>query len=97
MNTASTARRRETHDPPRYGDYPELFWDLRPDEPINVEQPFVLARLLSHGTPETIWSLVPPSLIQRELPTLPLLEHTRRFWGRVLAALDNPNATTPGA
>lgn len=73
---------------PRYGDYPELFWDLRPDAPINVEQPFVLARLLSHARPEIIRHLVPVSLIRRELPSLPVLEHTRTFWTMVLDALD---------
>ena len=88
---ASTAEQKDSHDPPRYGDYPELFWDLRPTEVINVEQPFVLARILTHATPETIWRLVPVSVIRRELPTLPMPEHSRRFWGMVLDALDRPS------
>lgn len=89
---ASTAERNEPHDPPRYGDYPELFWDLRPDEIIDVEQPFVLARILTHAKPETIWKLVPVSIIRRELPSLPVPEHSRRFWGMVLDALDHQSA-----
>jgi len=58
MKTASTAQRREIHDPPRYGDYPELFWDLRPEEPINVEHPTVLGRILASGSFEMIRAMV---------------------------------------
>jgi hypothetical protein len=74
--------------PPKYGDYPELFWDLKPEEPIDVEQPWVLARLLTTAAPDTIRRLAPISLIRREFPNLPLPDHTRRFWEMVFEAMD---------
>ena len=93
MSTSTTAdRKRPSDGVPRYGDYPELFWDLQPDAPVEVDQPFVLARLLTQASPEVIRKLVPVSLIRRELPTLPIPEHTRTFWGMVLDALDRPAA-----
>lgn len=86
--TTTSARRQDSGESPRYGDYPGLFWDLKPNEVIDVEQPFVLARLLTQADPETIWRLASPSLIRRELPTLPIPEHTRTFWGMVLDSLE---------
>lgn len=72
---------RRTHC---YGEFPELFWDLRPDAAIDAEHPSILARLLVHGTPDTISKLVSLDVLRRELGTLPVPEHTRRFWRVVL-------------
>lgn len=88
MTSANAAKRNEDSRPPRYGDYPMLFWDMKAEEPINIDNPFVLARLLTQATPETIRELAPVSLIRRELPTLPVPEHTRRFWYMVIEAFD---------
>ena len=84
------------HAPPRYGDFPELFWDLQPDEVVDVEQPWVIARFLTQATPELIGQMVPVETIRRELPTLPVPEHTRRFWEMVLGAFDRKQASTAG-
>jgi hypothetical protein len=96
MTNAQSPPHRSS-DPPRYGDYPELFWDLQPEEDIDVEHPFVLARLLTQATPETIARLAPTSLIRRELATLPIPEHTRLFWRMILDSLDRPQTSRSGA
>jgi hypothetical protein len=88
MNTATTARRREIHDPPRYGDYPELFWDLRPDEPIDVEHPAVLGRILASGSFEMIRAMVPFDIIRRRLDDIEAPEHVRSFWALVVQHRD---------
>lgn len=64
----------------RYGDFPELFWDLRGDAPIDAEHPSILARLLESATPETIGRLVSLDTIRDALDALPVPQHTRRFW-----------------
>jgi hypothetical protein len=88
MKTASTAQRREIHDPPRYGDYPELFWDLRPDEPIDVEHPAVLGRILASGSFEMIRAMVPFDTIRRNLDEIEAPEHVRGFWKLVVQQRD---------
>lgn len=64
----------------RYGDFPELFWDLKPDVAVDGTNPAVMARLLQHAPPETIWKLVPVNELLRQFERLDLPEHTRRFW-----------------
>jgi len=68
----------------RYGDFPELFWDLQPDAPVDVENPSILARVIQYGNMEAIRKLVRPEVLRRELSTLFVPEHTRRFWWKVL-------------
>ena len=70
--------------PPKYGDYPELFWDLKPDEPIDVEHPAVLGRILTGARIETIRALVPFEMIERNLTRVEMPDHARRFWAGVV-------------
>lgn len=68
----------------RYGDYPALFWDLRPDEAVDGTNPAIIARLLEHAPPDTIRALVPADVLLRDFDRLDLPEHTRRFWSIVV-------------
>lgn len=70
--------------PPRYGDYPALFWDLDPAAPVDPEQPSVLARILTMAELETVFQLAPEFIIRRDILTVPIPEHTRLFWEMVL-------------
>ncbi|GIW51490.1 MAG: hypothetical protein KatS3mg081_0845 [Gemmatimonadales bacterium] len=67
----------------RYGDFPELFWDAKPEAPIDLEHPTVLARILTRSSPEVLVRLVSPERLLEHLPRLPLNEHARAFWERV--------------
>lgn len=69
---------------PCYGQYPELFWDLRADAAIDAEHPSILARILTQGSLEMIAELVSLDVLRRDLALLPMPEHTRRFWSVVL-------------
>jgi hypothetical protein len=71
---------------PRYGDYPELFWDMEPSAPIAADHPMIIARILREGSLATIFKLVPWDVLERELPNLVIPDHTRLFWMRVLQA-----------
>jgi hypothetical protein len=71
---------------PRHGDYPGLFWDCRPNEPVDFDQPHVVARVLMEGAPETVWELISLEVLERLLPDLPVPESTRSFWYLVLHA-----------
>ncbi|HLM68967.1 MAG TPA: hypothetical protein VK358_15620, partial [Longimicrobium sp.] len=68
----------------RYGDFPELFWDLKRDVEVDAENPAIIARLLEHAPPETIGKLVPAPVLLRDFEKLHLPEHTRRFWSLVV-------------
>ena len=81
---------------PRYGDHPELFWDLQPDAPIDLTRPSIVARILREGSLKTIIALVPPSVLREQLPELVMPEHTRRFWNSVLNELDRRNERPAG-
>jgi hypothetical protein len=70
----------------RYGEYPGLFWDLKPEETIDVYDPTVLARILTEGTLDQIAELISLDLLRRKLDELVIPEHTRAFWRRVLTA-----------
>jgi hypothetical protein len=78
-----------TRDEPvyRYGDFPELFWDLKPDAAVDATNPAVIARLLEHAAPETLWKLVPVDFLLRSFEQLHLPEHTRRFWSAAVSML----------
>ena len=91
------SRSAEQRGQARYGDYPELFWDLKPEAPIDVSRPSILARVLQGASLQTIRQLVPLSLLRRELPTLPVPEHTRLFWTRVVELLDEKEHGGPPA
>jgi hypothetical protein len=79
--------RRATMDAnvqPRYGDFPGLFWDARPDDPIDATNPVVLARMLTRGSMDALEQLVSPDELRRALLRLIVEEHVRRFGMRVL-------------
>lgn len=71
----------------RYGDFPELFWDLKRDAPVDAENPVIIARLLMHARPETLWKLVPVPLLLEKFDQLDLPEHSRKFWSLVVQEL----------
>jgi|GEM_PF-4916624 len=71
----------------RYGDFPELFWDLKRDAPVDGQNPAIIARLLMHARPETLWKLVPVSVLLEKFDQLDLPDHSRRFWALVIQEL----------
>jgi hypothetical protein len=77
----------------RYADYPHLFWDLDPGAPVDVRHPVVLARLLSRGSVAEVARFVTRDEVRQRLSTLPVADHTRLFWMRVV---DAPAATPTG-
>ncbi len=87
------ARQTGTGDAPRYGDYPELFWDAEPDALLDVSEPTTLARLLTRADPRTIGELVSPDLIAASLDDLPVPENVKLFWRLVLGRADGETAT----
>lgn len=73
-----------SHPVLRYGDFPELFWDARPDVPIDVRNPVTLARLLTRARAEIVGKLVPLEVLRERLTSLTLPEHVLVFWQAVL-------------
>ncbi|MBI4545104.1 MAG: hypothetical protein HY703_07920 [Gemmatimonadetes bacterium] len=71
----------------RYGDLPHLFWDARPDQPIDLSSPVTLGRLLTRADPRTIGRLVSPDALRQQLDSLQIPEHTRAFWRLVLGGV----------
>lgn len=71
----------------RYGDFPELFWDLRREAEVDGTNPAIVARLLEHAPPETIWELVPVDVLLRDFEKLDLPENTQRFWSIVVGMM----------
>jgi hypothetical protein len=71
----------------RYGDFPELFWDLQRDVEVDAENPAIIARLLEHAPPATIGKLIPAPVLLRDFEKLHLPEHTRRFWSLVIGMM----------
>jgi len=67
-----------------YGDFPGLFWDARPEVPLDLDDPTTLARFLTRGDPETVAGVVTLREIAERLPGLPLPPETRAFWQCVL-------------
>jgi hypothetical protein len=86
---------RSPDPPPRYGDYPELFWDLDPAAPIDVEHPAVLGRVLESGSLEMIRALVPFEVIRRNVDAIEAPEHVRDFWKLVVQHRDASDISTP--
>lgn len=82
---------RQSEPTYRYGEFPELFWDARPEEVVDPENPVVLARVLTQGSAEAIAKFVRPELLERLLPTLVIPEHSRRFWNVVLEEFRRPD------
>ncbi len=70
-----------------YRDFPELFWDLKGDAPVDAQNPAVIARLLMHARPETLWKLVPVPVLLEKFDQLDLPEHSRKFWALVVQEL----------
>jgi hypothetical protein len=71
--------------PYRYGDFPEPFWDARPDAPIDPDEPVVVARIIMRGSSDALHRLVSPSKLRAVLPALVVPDHVRAFWRRVLS------------
>jgi hypothetical protein len=71
----------------RYGDFPELFWDLKRDAPVDARNPAIIARLLMHARPETLWKLVPVPVLLEKFDDLDLPDHSRKFWSLVVEEL----------
>ncbi len=68
----------------RYGDFPDLFWDLPADDVLNPENPAVIARVLTNGSTAHLKELIPRDVLLREFDNLPIGRHTRLFWETVL-------------
>jgi hypothetical protein len=76
----------------RYGDFPELFWDVKPDAVIDRSDLRTIARVLTHARLDTIWKLVPVDVLLRDFEKLILPEHTRRFWSIVVRMMRDKRA-----
>jgi hypothetical protein len=76
----------------RYGDFPELFWDLKPEAEIDRTNLRMIARVLTDARLETIWKLVPVDVLLRDFEKLILPEHTRRFWSIVVRMMREKRA-----
>lgn len=79
----------------RYGDFPELFWDLQPDVEVDREDPLIIARVLREGSLPALKKLVDPTVLARELPHLPLPAHIRDFWRSVLEKVGSAESARP--
>lgn len=69
-----------------YGDFPQLFWNMEPNAPFDLDDPTTFGRFLTRGDPDTVFRVVTLEEIARRLPTLPLQPETRAFWERVVRA-----------
>jgi hypothetical protein len=81
----------------RYGDLPELFWDLEPDEAVDGTDPAIIVRLLEDAPPHVLWKIVSPDVLLREFDALNLQEHTRRFWSVVVDTLRQKRGVQTGS
>lgn len=68
----------------RYGDFPELFWDLKPDVEIDRTNLRMIARVLTHGSTDAIRKLVPMEILLRDFEKIDMPENARRFWSLVV-------------
>jgi hypothetical protein len=75
-----------TQEPPvyRYGDFPELFWDLKPDVEIDRTNLRMIARVLMHGSMDAIRKLVPMEVLLRDFERIDMPDNARRFWSLVV-------------
>jgi hypothetical protein len=79
----------------RYGDFPELFWDLQKDAEIDRENPSVIARVLRSGNPKSLRELVSAEALIRHFDELVLPEHVRAFWSIVVEKLRGGERADP--
>jgi hypothetical protein len=68
----------------RYGDFPELFWDVKPDAEIDRTNLRMIARVLTHGSMDAIRKLVPMEVLLRDFEKLDMPDNARRFWSLVV-------------
>ena len=68
----------------RYGDFPELFWDVEPDAEIDRTNLRMIARVLTHGSMDAIRKLVPMEVLLRDFDDIEMPENARRFWSLVV-------------
>lgn len=64
----------------RYGDFPELFWDLDPAAEVDAENPVIIARVLREGRLRHVDMLLDVNAVARELEGLVLPPHVKQFW-----------------
>ena len=68
----------------RYGDFPELFWDVKPDAVIDRKNLRMIARVLTHGSMDAIRKLVPMDVLLRDFEKIDMPDNARRFWSLVV-------------
>lgn len=78
----------------RYGDFPELFWDLQKDVEIDRENPYVISRVLREGNLKLVKQLVSADTLIRHFDELVLPEHIRAFWALVIERLQERQNVT---
>jgi hypothetical protein len=74
--------------PYRYGDFPELFWDLQKDVEIDHDSPYVISRVLREGNLNLVRQLVSAETLTRHFDQLVLPDHIRAFWALVIEKLE---------
>lgn len=74
----------QEHPVYRYGDFPELFWDLKPEAEIDRNNPRLIARVLTDGSMDAIRKLVPMDVLLRDFEKLDMPDNARRFWSLVV-------------
>ena len=67
-----------------YGDFPELFWDLKPEAEIDPNNLRMIARVLTDGSMDAIRKLVPMEVLLRDFEKIDMPDHARRFWSLVV-------------
>lgn len=68
----------------RYGDFPELFWDVERDAEIDRTNLRMIARVLTHGSMDAIRKLVPMEVLLRDFEKIDMPDNARRFWSLVV-------------
>lgn len=68
----------------RYGDFPELFWDVKPDAEIDHTNLRMIARVLTDGSMDAIRKLVPMEVLLRDFEKIDMPDHARSFWSLVV-------------
>jgi hypothetical protein len=71
----------------RYGDFPELFQDLRPEVEVDRDDPLIITRVLREGNLSHVQKLIRTDVLRRELDNLELPYNIRSFWTLVLMKL----------
>jgi hypothetical protein len=74
----------QEHPVYRYGDFPELFWDLKPDAEIDRSNLRMIARVLTDGSMDAVRKLVPMDVLLRDFEKLDMPDNARRFWSLVV-------------